>query len=92
MADEMGGLEFSIIDKGLVVGYLYLLQSASWHRPTPGIDVSVLVVNKDHQSSRKVLEIARQIIVDVAERFDLTWYSRVKHVNQTTDIVVTKEI
>ena len=93
MADEMGGLEFTIFDDSFVpIGYLYLLQSASWHRPTPGLDVSILVINKDHQSSRKVLEIARQTIVDVAERFDLKWYSRVKHVNSTTDIVITKEI
>ena len=93
MADELGGLEYTIFDDYFMpIGYIYLLQSSSWHRQSPGLDVSILVISESHQSSRKVLETARKTIASVCERFDLKWYSRVKHVNQTTDIVITKEI
>lgn len=95
VADESEGMEVTIFDDEpdpRPVAYMYFLSSTSWHRKTPGLDVSVLVIRPDAQSSRKVLETVRAIIESVCKEEGLSWYSRVKHVNQTTDIVVTKEI
>lgn len=95
IADESKGLEVTIFDDEpdpRPIAYMYLLSSTSWHRKTPGLDVSVLAIRPDARSSRKVLETVRIIIESVCEVEGLRWYSRVKHVNETTDIVVTKEI
>lgn len=95
VADESGGLEVTIFDNEpdpRPVAYMYLLTSTSWHRKTTGLDVSVLAIRPDARSSRKVLETVRLAIESVCDKEGLGWYSRIKHVNKTTDIVVTKEI
>lgn len=92
MADELGGEEYTIYDDEMKpVAYLYMLASMSWHRKTPGLDLSILAIRSDSQSSRKVLETVRHIINGESKRWGLTWWSRVKH-NGPTDIVTTKEI
>lgn len=93
MADEFDGEEYTIYDvSGKPVAYMYLLVSTSWHRPTPGLDLSIIAVRSDEQSSRKVLETVRHIINEECESWGLGWYSRVKHVTGSVDIVTTKEI
>lgn len=93
VADESGGEEYTIYDvSGQPVAYLYLLCSTSWHRPTPGLDLSVIAIRRDAQSSRKVLETVRHIVDEECKRWGLGWYSRVKHVSESVDIIITKEI
>ena len=93
VADESGGEEYTIYDvSGRPVAYLYLLCSTSWHRPTPGLDLSVLAIRRDSQSSRKVLETVIHIVNEECSRWGLGWYSRVKHVSSSVDIITTKEI
>ncbi|WPJ68077.1 hypothetical protein KAGGKHMP_00049 [Salmonella phage PRF-SP7] len=67
-----------------------MLATASWHRPTPGLDLSIVAIRRDSQSSRKVLETVRHIIDEECKRWGLGWYSRVKHVSGSVDIVTTK--
>lgn len=91
MADEFDGEEYTIYDvSGQPVAYLYMLATASWHRPTPGLDLSIVAIRSDSQSSRKVLETVRHIIDEECKRWGLGWYSRVKHVSGSVDIVTTK--
>lgn len=93
VADKSEGEEFTIYDvSGRPVAYLYLLCSTSWHRPTPGLDVTVLAIRSDSQSSRKVLETVCHIIREECSRWGLDWFSRVKHVSSSVDIISTKEI
>lgn len=93
MADELEGEEYTIYDDECKpVAYLYMLASSSWHRKTPGLDLSILAIRSDSQSSRKVLETVRHIIDGECRRWGLDWYSRVKHVSGSVDIVTTKEI
>lgn len=93
MADELEGEEYTIYDvSGSPVAYMYMLASASWHRPTPGLDLSIIAIRSDSQSSRKVLETVRHIIETECDRWGLDWYSRVKHVSGSVDIITTKEI
>ena len=92
MADECEGEEFTIYDdESKPVAYLYMLASGSWHRKTPGLDLSILAIRSDSQSSRKVLETVRHIIHGECTRWGLSWWSRVKH-SGPVDIVITKEI
>ncbi|QZI79914.1 hypothetical protein 101136BS1_047 [Escherichia phage vB_EcoP-101136BS1] len=91
MADEFDGEEYTIYDvSGQPVAYLYMLATASWHRPTPGLDLSIVAIRRDSQSSRKVLETVRHIIDEECKRWGLGWYSRIKHVSGSVDIVTTK--
>lgn len=92
MADEFEGDEYTIYDdEGQPLAYLYFLCSQSWHRKAPGLDLSVLAIRSDAQSSRKVLATVRHIIHGEAQYRGLTWWSRVKHCG-SVDVITTKEI
>lgn len=92
MADEAEGEEVTIYDDlGAPVAYMYLLGTKSWHRPGPGIDLTILAIRSDSQSSRKVLETVRHIICEVGRELGITWYARAKH-QGSTEIIITKEI
>ncbi|UZT50431.1 hypothetical protein [Enterobacter phage 04_vB_Eclo_IJM] len=90
MADEFDGEGINLRCLRFTSSVLVHAGSTSWHRPTPGLDLSIVAIRRDSQSSRKVLETVRHIIDEECKRWGLGCFP--SHVSGSVDIVTTKEI